>query len=48
MEENTKSFQDNKNLEVTDEVLSIEESSMLYDIVSNEDKYAEEAPDIVT
>lgn len=48
MEENTKSFWDNKNLEVTDEVLSMEESSMLYDIVSNEDKYAEEAPDIVT
>ena len=48
MEENTKSFWDNKNLEVTDEVLSIEDSSMLYDIVSNEDKYAEEAPDIVT
>ena len=35
MEENTKSFWDNKNLEVTDEVLSMEESSMLYDIVSN-------------
>ena len=48
MEENTKSFWDNKNLEVTDEVLSMEESSMLYDIVSNEDKYAEEVPDIVT
>lgn len=48
MEEKTKSFWDNESIEITDELLNGSDMEALSDVLINEDKYAEEAPDIVT